>query len=641
MLRRCAVASLAGAACLLPIMTTVRADDAPAVIVLDGSGSMWGDLGASKVPKIEAVRSSVAAILAGNVPAARIGLYAFGHRRRGDCSDVEAVAPIGDAKDALTKLATVEPKGKGPLALAVQQAAEALPAARAGTVIVLHDGADNCQREICAAVRDATAARPSAKFRFIGLSLPRPEALKHACLAELDNVTIVPADDPATLTAALQAALPSGTVAAKAEQQPRETLIKIDAALAAGGAALNVPLRWRIFKAGDTNPVAQSTSVAFSGALPPGDYEAEAAVDLVVRRSAISVDPDGKARATIPLDAGAAALKGETGTSNARRPELMSLYTRETGSGALLPWRPLLAEVDLRRAFYLPAGDYRLRLTVQGTHADVPFTITPGATTDVALPPPPGEVSVTVTPPAADSAAAEAAPLSIITVTADSPGDESGSREVLRATALEATFVLPPGRYEVAARRGEAEARQTIVLEPGNRQSITLTPPIATVEFTSVISFPGPDVSALAPTIDVFTLEPQGRETPKRLYASAGKINLAPGRYLLSAKLGAGNVRSASEITVAPGTLTRTTFNLQAGEARLSLNGAAQSTAGTPVWRISSDDGRDVWRGVTRRPSVLLAPGRYRVVAELRSARFSTDFEVKNGETTAVDVTAR
>ncbi len=63
------------------------------MVLLDGSGSMWGkpngDSAASSTPRATALHEGLARIR----PDVRLGLASFGHRRRGNCSDAEVIVP--------------------------------------------------------------------------------------------------------------------------------------------------------------------------------------------------------------------------------------------------------------------------------------------------------------------------------------------------------------------------------------------------------------------------------------------------------------------------------------------------------------------------------------------------------------------
>lgn len=57
------------------------------MIVMDGSGSMWGQIDGRT--KLEIARETVTGVL-GTLPESRvIGLMAYGHRERGNCADIE------------------------------------------------------------------------------------------------------------------------------------------------------------------------------------------------------------------------------------------------------------------------------------------------------------------------------------------------------------------------------------------------------------------------------------------------------------------------------------------------------------------------------------------------------------------------
>ena len=87
--------SLAAAAAVsLAWPAGARAGEPPsAIIVFDGSGSIWGELGAERRSKFDIAREALKASLARSARESRLGLLAFGHRRKGDCNDVELVVP--------------------------------------------------------------------------------------------------------------------------------------------------------------------------------------------------------------------------------------------------------------------------------------------------------------------------------------------------------------------------------------------------------------------------------------------------------------------------------------------------------------------------------------------------------------------
>ena len=98
------------------------ADGGRAMIVLDASGSMWAPVGGRA--KIEVAREAMGELLKGWDPKVEVGLMAYGHRRKGDCSDIELLAPAAklDAARLMGIVTRVQPRGMTPLSAAVKQA---------------------------------------------------------------------------------------------------------------------------------------------------------------------------------------------------------------------------------------------------------------------------------------------------------------------------------------------------------------------------------------------------------------------------------------------------------------------------------------------------------------------------------------
>ena len=96
------------------------------MVVLDASGSMWGQI--DGVTKIEIARDTLRSALSDLSPEDPIGLIAYGHRRQGDCDDIELVSPVqaGTAEAIADAVDEITPSGKTPLSAAVRLAAEEL-----------------------------------------------------------------------------------------------------------------------------------------------------------------------------------------------------------------------------------------------------------------------------------------------------------------------------------------------------------------------------------------------------------------------------------------------------------------------------------------------------------------------------------
>ena len=148
-----AVALLVPAATAQAQSAAPRAPQGPgqSMLVLDASGSMWGQIGGKA--KIDIARNAVANML-GSWPASQqLGLMAYGHRSKGNCADIEMLkAPaVLDKAGFQRAVNALQPKGMTPISASVRMAAEQLKfSERKATVILVSDGEETCHADPCA-----------------------------------------------------------------------------------------------------------------------------------------------------------------------------------------------------------------------------------------------------------------------------------------------------------------------------------------------------------------------------------------------------------------------------------------------------------------------------------------------------------
>src|SRR5699024_1221797 len=96
------------------------------LIVYDASGSMWGQI--DGVNKIVIARDVMADLVNGWPDDTNLGVVAYGHRRAGDCRDIETLVEPGpvDRQQFIATVNAIDPKGKTPIAASLQHAADVL-----------------------------------------------------------------------------------------------------------------------------------------------------------------------------------------------------------------------------------------------------------------------------------------------------------------------------------------------------------------------------------------------------------------------------------------------------------------------------------------------------------------------------------
>ncbi|ART84084.1 hypothetical protein CBP31_14805 [Oceanisphaera profunda] len=172
-------------AMLIALSSSLAWADGKTMIVLDGSGSMWGQINGQ--PKLQIARDALATVL-GEVPAEmELGLIAYGHREKGNCKDIEVVIkPAAGTGSAITQAAAdMKFLGKTPLSAAVLKAAEELAyTEEKATVILITDGLENCQADPCAVGAELAKQGIDFTAHVVGFDLTDVQGKQVACLAE-------------------------------------------------------------------------------------------------------------------------------------------------------------------------------------------------------------------------------------------------------------------------------------------------------------------------------------------------------------------------------------------------------------------------------------------------------------------------
>ena len=219
------------AGCLISTVVAsvpVKAQENPdsAMIVLDASGSMWGQI--SGEAKISIARRVLSDVLSASPDGLNLGLMAYGHREKGNCRDIEIMmAPTPGSSGRIAELAEgIKPKGKTPLSEAVKNAAEALRyGEQKATVILITDGLETCRADPCAVATALEESGVDFTAHVVGFGLSAQEGRQVACLAENTGGRYLPAQDADSLGAALSETVTEAAAVIPAEPEPEpETL---------------------------------------------------------------------------------------------------------------------------------------------------------------------------------------------------------------------------------------------------------------------------------------------------------------------------------------------------------------------------------------------------------------------------------
>ncbi len=221
--------------------TAVFADDGDAILVLDASGSMWGQIeGEAKIT----IAKRVLGDLLGDLPAERrLGLIAYGHNRKGDCADIEELATVGAERSTIASAVSgLNPKGKTPMADSVKMAAEKLRyTEEKATVILISDGIETCEPDPCGVAAALEQAGVDFTAHVIGFDITEEnDAAQLRCLAENTGGNYVSASNADELSTALEE-----TVVA-APEVTTVTKVRLRATELDGGLVIEEGLNWTV-----------------------------------------------------------------------------------------------------------------------------------------------------------------------------------------------------------------------------------------------------------------------------------------------------------------------------------------------------------------------------------------------------------
>lgn len=441
------------------------------IIVLDASGSMWGQIDGRA--KLEIAREALGSVLSGMDPATEIGLMAYGHRSKGDCADIELVVPPGPGTAAAITDAANAMKflGKTPLSDAVKLAAGELKfTEEAATVILITDGIETCNADPCALGTELEAAGVNFTAHVVGFGLTEEEGQAVACLAENTGGKYIQAADAGSLVEALKTTVVvEPAPAPEPEPTPKPAAPEFNFMpklfYAAGGEEVpgDLGAAWDIHLINADNSLGERLTTEYGSPkinLEPGTYrvvtklyearvetdvtitaDAVAAPEVVLNAGTLIVRPRGSEGGPVETGAAVAFLKGE---------DNITTYYGETKT-------------------VLGAGEWNIDVTVGEAKARQSVTLIAGQIIEI-------DVIAAAGLAAIDGYYVEGMIMedsghAVSVLSAKKAID--GSRERLTTTyGMGAQVTLPPGDYIALVELGLAAGEAAFTVKPGERVDV-------------------------------------------------------------------------------------------------------------------------------------------------------------------------
>src|SRR5262245_57030660 len=430
----------------LPTISARAAESGAMMIVVDGSGSMAGLIEPrARQIKIMLVRDGLRAALSAVGPPTRIGLAVFGHRG-GGCTDVEIARPVEplDVERTMAPFARFKPRGRGPVTFALREAAKQLPTdAAPRSLLLIHDGADNCQQDVCAAAAELGAA--GIATHVVSLGVPPDQIAKMTCLAQVTGGRHFKADTTEQAMAAIAEAVrlagsefatiglapaaPTSVASWTTTIAPpvpvpatRQAALQLRALAVAGAEPLSFPLRWTVAPADEPEMILFDAWV-INPVVPvsPGVYVVTACSELVSASQTVTVK-DTRTLA-VPVVLGAGGMRVRVTAQKTAAPLADAIVTVNSAEGS-----PLAVFKAAEVTALLAPGNYRVSAELGQVRAEQAVTVAEGRQTPIDMAMNVGRLQLT----AARDGAAPSEPTLFIVMEDDPPRDR---REVARSAA--------------------------------------------------------------------------------------------------------------------------------------------------------------------------------------------------------------
>jgi len=250
-----------------------------AILILDASGSMWGQIdGVNKI----VIAKDVVEGLVRNLPTEqRLGFVAYGHRKEGDCNDIQTLADVGAERGVvISELRGLSPKGKTPLTKSVEHAATALDYTKnAATVILVSDGLETCEADPCALAKTLEENGLDFTVHVVGFDVTEEERTGLQCIADETGGQFMAADNANELTDALSQVAATNTPLEEAPEQstPVPSQVVLKATILSGGPQIMSKLDWSIYPVAGGEVIFSAVDTgSMETEIAPGDYKVKA-----------------------------------------------------------------------------------------------------------------------------------------------------------------------------------------------------------------------------------------------------------------------------------------------------------------------------------------------------------------------------
>ena len=593
--------------------------------MLDASGSMWGQIDGNN--KIVIAREVVAGMMARWKPEIELGLMAYGHRREGDCNDIEMLVPVSsDAPERISQVVDqINPKGKTPITESVRRAAaeldfETTPA----TVILVTDGLETCNADPCALANELDSKGIDFTAHVVGFDVSVEESRQLRCIADNTGGQYYSAKDAGELQQSLVSVV---------EAVPFDDPVAIDLLLAPGEEPIKSPnANWTFVNASGADKPDEAKMVSFWGyrgyaRLDAGTYIANIDIGQVDAQFEFQVSEDGPRTFQAVLNAGLLRLDALLGENAAQHASKVRWEVIDEAGSVLASAYGLAAE------FVIHPGNYTVNVSAEGARNSVSFEVAVGDEIEQQIDLRAGELTFDAVLTAGGEP--QSASLNWDVFSRDRNGRPVGGK-VSSAYGKQGKFLLTAGEYVLEVKAGATARRVPATVVAEQTQHVQLNLDAGFVDYSAVLTAGGASVQSPSYRWEVRSMmegDPAFLQGKAYAYGGGGSFLLPVGEYLLRFKADAFDREEM--FIVIPGGRSTVNLSLNAGFVEFEIQDESGTRLVSSVsWQIHDAVSGDMLvQGFGVAGKSLLPEGTYEFRINSGGRQANVAVEVSAGQT--------
>jgi len=539
------------------------------MVVFDGSGSMWGQIDGKA--KIEIARDAIKEMVNSWNQESKIGLIAYGHRKKGDCADIETLHPVAvlDKNAFTSSVNAIQPKGKTPISAAVHKAAKELKfTEEKATVILISDGLETCNADPCALATDLEAAGLDFTTHVIGFDINKAESAKLACLATNTGGKFILASNAAELNKAITETVQTVQTVQKAAPEPEpepngpQGIKAIPVVCETCADVLEKNVFWYLYEAqqdanGNRREIGRNGSATALFETAEGRYFVYGTYGQAATGVEVEVKPGTLTEVKVNFNAGNLRVSGAATAGADSLDKDMFYWVYDAKKDLEGNRREIARSGATSQLFHLPAGEFYVVAQHGNAFASAELTVQANELTDYVFDMNVGYLKVNAIP---TNGGAVLNDNMFYWVYEDKKDLEGNRKEVTRSGAASQLFKLPAGKYHIVAQHGKAYTSASVEVSANSLSEYTFD---MNVGYFRVNAIMAEGMPAIEDNMFYWVYHAKkdlegNRKEVARSGAASQLFRLTAGKYYVVAQH--GKALSEKEITIEAGALSEETL---------------------------------------------------------------------------------